>query len=158
MVVYSEVVTHQCFIINCQNLSNKKLFQFKFSTNKPWQWGHLKKVISELLVQIGSLRKFSEIGRIYFNLDGFSKLGIGPKYEPIRTLQKVTTSWISLANSIGQNEHNLSVWLWKIRQPDKVGQSDHSNGWKFRNYEPMGTLEVGTTSWINLTNTIALNK
>ena len=58
------------------------------------------------LVRLG---RFSGIGIISPNLDGFSKLEIGPKYDPIRTLQKVTTSQIILANIIDKNEQNFSI-------------------------------------------------
>ena len=104
------------------------------------------KLLTILGCRLDCLSKFSETGLISLNLDEFSKLVVGLKCEPIRTLQKSPTSKISLANIIAQNEQNFPIWLWKIRQTSKFVQSNHSNGSNFRNYEPMGTLEGHTTS------------
>ena len=104
--------------------------------------------------RLSCLVKFSKTRLISLNLDRFSKLGIGPKYEPIRKLHKSTTSKTSLANSIAQNKQKFSIWLWKIRQSVKIFQSYHSNGWKFLNYESMVILYIGTTSWIDWINGI----
>ena len=103
------------------------------------------------------LVRFSETVLISLNLYIFSKLGIGPKYEPIRTIHKGTTSQIILSNGVAQNKQNLSIWLCNIRQSAKFGQTDHSNGWRSQNYEPMGMLERGTTYWINWSNGITWN-
>ena len=103
------------------------------------------------------LVRFSDTGLISINLDGDPKLRICPKYEPIITLQKDTTFQISPANSIAQNEQNFSIWLWKIRQSAKFDQSDHYNGWRFWDHEPIVTLEGGIIYWISWTDGVAWN-
>ena len=60
----------------------------------------------------------SEIIFISLNLDGFSKLGIGPKYDPIRTLKRGKTYQINISNTIVLNlilEDDTISLIWPIR-------------------------------------------
>ena len=83
------------------------------------------------LVCLGS---FYGIGLFSFSLGSLSKLGIIPKYDPIKMLERGTTSNINIwSNNIAKNELKLSIWFGKIRQSSQSGQSYNSSGKQFLN-------------------------